>query len=41
MGKTVTVGLLFWTIKKLAEGRVGDIAFPPEYDGAADDVRCR
>lgn len=39
MGKTVTVVLLFWTIKKLAEGRIDDIDFPAEYDGAADDVR--
>ena len=39
MGKAVTVVLLFWTIKKLAEGRIDDIDFPPEYDGATDDVR--
>jgi len=39
MGQAVTVVLLFWTIKKLAEGRIDDIDFPPEYDGAADDVR--
>jgi peroxiredoxin family protein len=39
MGKDVIVVLLFWTIKKLAEGRVDEIDFPPEYAGAAEDVR--
>jgi peroxiredoxin family protein len=39
MGKAVTVVLLFWTNKKLAEGRIDDIDFPPEYDGATHDVR--
>lgn len=39
MGKDVIVVLLFWTIKKLAEGRVDDIDFPPEYDDRAGEVR--
>lgn len=39
MGKDVVVVLLFWTIKKLAEGRVDEIDFPPEYAAAAEDVR--
>ena len=39
MGKDVIVVLLFWTIKKLAEGRVDDIDFPPEYEDRAGDVR--
>ncbi len=39
MGKDVTVVLLFWTIRKLAEGRIDDIDLPPEYDNATDDVR--
>lgn len=38
MGKDVTVVLLFWTIKKLAEGKVDDIDFPPEYDRYHDEV---
>ncbi len=39
MGKDVTVVLLFWTIKKLAEGRIDEMDFPPEYEGGADEVR--
>lgn len=39
MGKEVTVVLLFWTIKKLAEGRLDELDFPPEYGQAADQVR--
>jgi peroxiredoxin family protein len=39
MGKNVTVVLLFWTIRKLAEGRIDEVDFSPEYDGAADQVR--
>ncbi|MDN5940682.1 MAG: hypothetical protein L0H94_02275 [Nitrospira sp.] len=39
MGKEVTVVLLFWTIRKLAEGRIDEVDFSPEYDGAADQVR--
>ena len=39
MGKDVTVVLLFWTIRKLAEGRIDEVDFSPEYDGAADQVR--
>jgi peroxiredoxin family protein len=31
MGKDVSVVLLFWTIKKLAEGRIDEVDFPPEY----------
>jgi peroxiredoxin family protein len=38
MGKDVIVVLLFWTIKKLAEGRIDAIDFPPEYGSASDDV---
>lgn len=38
MGKEVTVVLLFWTIKKLSEGRLNDLDFPPEYQGQAVDV---
>ena len=30
--------LLFWTIKKLAEDRIDQIDFPPEYAGAAAEV---
>ena len=39
MGKEVTVVLLFWTIRKLAEGRIDDLDFPSSYDSAADQVR--
>ena len=38
MGKNVTVVLLFWTIKKLAEGRLNDLDFPPEYAEQASEV---
>lgn len=38
MGKDVVVVLLFWTIKKLAEGKLDDIDFPPEYDRYHDEV---
>ena len=38
MGKRVTVVLLFWTIKKLAEGRMDEIDFPPEYHTSAEEV---
>ena len=38
MGKDVIVVLLFWTIKKLAEGKLDDIDFPPEYAGSAQEV---
>ena len=38
MGKDVIVVLLFWTIKKLAEGRIDVIDFPPEYALSADEV---
>jgi peroxiredoxin family protein len=38
MGKDVIVVLLFWTIKKLAEGRLDTLDFPPEYGLQADEV---
>lgn len=38
MGKEVIVVLLFWTIKKLAEGRIDVIDFPTEYARSADEV---
>jgi peroxiredoxin family protein len=38
MGKDVIVVLLFWTIKKLAQGRIDEIDFPPEYADSAEEV---
>jgi peroxiredoxin family protein len=38
MGKDVIVILLFWTIKKLADGKFDQIDFPPEYAASADEV---
>ncbi len=38
MGKDVIVILLFWTIKKLAEGKIDVIDFPSEYASSADEV---
>jgi peroxiredoxin family protein len=38
MEKDVIVILLFWTIKKLAEGKIDVIDFPPEYASSADEV---
>ncbi|MCP9465413.1 MAG: hypothetical protein NNA25_11555 [Nitrospira sp.] len=38
MGKDVIVVLLFWTIKKLAEGRLDEVDFPPEYAAASAEV---
>ena len=38
MGKDVIVVLLFWTIKKLAEGQIDAMDFPPEYAAAAPRV---
>ena len=38
MGKDVIVVLLFWTIKKLAEGRLNELDFPPEYAAQAPEV---
>jgi peroxiredoxin family protein len=38
MGKDVIVVLLFWTIKKLAEGKIDAMDFPPEYAESADQV---
>ena len=37
--KDVTVVLLFWTIKKLAEGRIDEVDFPPEYGGSGEEVK--
>ncbi len=39
MGKEVIVILLFWTIKKLAQGRIDEIDFPLEYTASAEEVR--
>ena len=39
MGKEVTAVLLFWTIRKLAQGQIDEIDFPPECTEAADQVR--
>ncbi len=38
MGKEVSVVLLFWTIKKLAEGRIDELDFPLECASSADEV---
>lgn len=38
MNKDVTVVLLFWTIKKLSEGRLNELDFPPEYESQATEV---
>jgi peroxiredoxin family protein len=38
MGKDVIVVLLFWTIKKLAEGKIDAMDFPPEYAKSANQV---
>ena len=38
MGKEVTVVLLFWTIKKLAEGRLNEVDFPLEYQMYTEEV---
>ena len=38
MGKDVIVVLLFWTIKKLAEGKIDAMDFPPEYAESAEQV---
>lgn len=38
MGKDVIVILLFWTIKKLAEGKFDQIDFPPEYADSTEEV---
>ncbi len=38
MDKDVIVVLLFWTIKKLAEGKIDLIDFPPEYAASAEQV---
>ena len=38
MGKDVMVVLLFWTIKKLADGRLNELDFPPEYAAQVSEV---
>ncbi len=38
MGKDVVVILLFWTIKKLAQGQIDAVDFPPEYDSQGEEV---
>ena len=38
MGKDVIVILLFWTIKKLAEGKFDQIDFSPECSASAETV---
>jgi peroxiredoxin family protein len=38
MGKEAIVILLFWTIKKLAQGQIDIIDFPAEYSGSAEEV---
>ena len=38
MGKDVIIVLLFWTIKKLADGKIDQIDFPAEYTGSAEEV---
>jgi peroxiredoxin family protein len=38
MGKDVVVVLLFWTIKKLAQGNLDAIDFPPEYGSHGREV---
>ena len=39
MGKDVTVVLLFWTIRKLAEGRIDEVDFSSEHEASAEQVR--
>ena len=38
LGKDVIVVLLFWTLKKLAQGRIDELDFPPEYGESAEEV---
>ncbi len=38
MGKEAIVILLFWTIKKLAQGQIDVIDFPAEYSGSTEEV---
>ncbi|BCA53004.1 peroxiredoxin [Nitrospira sp. KM1] len=40
MGKEVTVVLMFWTIKKLAEGRIDEMDFPSDHVGSGDEIRA-
>ena len=39
MGKNVIIVLLFWTIKKLAQGRIDEVDFSPEHGDSAEEVR--
>lgn len=39
MGKDVLIVLMFWTIKKLSDGRLDEVDFPPEYAAAGEEVR--
>ncbi|MFO0775423.1 MAG: hypothetical protein U0172_12235 [Nitrospiraceae bacterium] len=39
MGKDVLIVLMFWTIKKLSDGRMDEVDFPPEYAVQGDEVR--
>ena len=41
MGKDVIVIFLFWTIKKLAEGKIDILDFPPEYAGIGPSKYAR
>jgi peroxiredoxin family protein len=41
MGKHVTVVLMFWAIKKLAEGRLDELDFPPEHQREGKEVAQR
>jgi peroxiredoxin family protein len=38
MGKDVIVILLFWALKKLAEGKIDQMDFPPENAASAEEV---
>ncbi len=39
MGKDVWIVLMFWTIKKLSDGRFDEVDFPPEFAQAGNEVR--
>lgn len=38
LGKQVTVVLMFWAIKKLADGRLDEMDFPPHYRPSGKEV---
>ncbi len=38
LGKDVIVVLLFWALKKLAQGRIDEVDFPPEYGESAEEI---